>query len=115
MTEDHFRCSKRLVSKRNLTRFTALIFCRSSHSCKVDKYITETVTFNVQRPKTQRVIKPDVYFFFFFFFLGGGVGMGGGGGVLHVILSQTYVFFMCVCSTCHRMLLYIFARLHENL
>ena len=66
MTEDHFRCSKRLVSKRNLTRFTALIFCRSSHSCKVDKYITETVTFNVQRPKTQRVIKPDVYFFFFF-------------------------------------------------
>ena len=50
----------------SLTFFTVLVFCRSSHgashSCKVYKYITETVIFNVQRPITQNVIKPDLWF-----------------------------------------------------
>ena len=78
-----------------LGTMAATTFCKSphgaSHWCKVYKNITETVIiiiifffffFNVQRPITQKVIKPDIWF---------------------------------VSSTCHFILLYIFARLQENL
>ena len=59
-----------------------LHFSFSADSCKVYKYITETVNFNGQRPIIQKAIKQDLWF---------------------------------LCSTCHLMLLYIFARLQENL
>ena len=44
-----------------------LIFCRSPHgalhACKIYKFTKETVIFNAQRPITQQVIKPDLWFF----------------------------------------------------
>ena len=88
MTDDYFQCSKGHISKRisKLTRITVFFFCRSphgaSHLCKVYKYVTETVIFSVQRPVTQKKIKPDIWF---------------------------------LRSTCHLILLFIFARLQENL
>ena len=55
--DHYFQCSMGHNSERKRTRLSVLVFCRSSHgashSCKVNKYITWTVIFNVQRPTTQ--------------------------------------------------------------
>ena len=64
-----FNVQRVITQKSNSTRLTVLVFCRSPHgitqSCKVNKYIIETVVFNVQRPITQKVIKPDMVLVFY--------------------------------------------------
>ena len=57
---------QRAISQKASKSELQFSFCRSphgaSHSCKVNKYITETVIFNAERPITQKVIKPDIRF-----------------------------------------------------